>query len=293
MRRVSYRLILGGMTFGAAVALCGAPLCAAEDAKQVEVTADQSLEWYQEQNVYIARGNAKAVRGDMTVEADLLTAHERDKPKDAATAQAEKKPKDKTANSGSGDIDKLTAEGNVRMTGSHSRVTGEHAVYDMDKHVAVVTGNNLKYETEKETVTAKDALEYWEDRQLAVARGHAVAVRADRHAEADVLTAEFRQTPAGESQLWKMTGEGNVSVVTKGEVARGDHMVYDAARNIAILNGHVRITRNDGTQLAGDVGEVDFANNKSRLLNQGSGRVRVLLSSQKKESEAPAAKAAP
>ena len=53
--------------------------------------------------------------------------------------------------------------------------------------------------------------------------------------------------------------------------------MYDAARDIAIVTGHVRITRPDGTELTGDVGESDFAANQSRLLNEGSGRVRALL----------------
>ena len=53
----------------------------AQAPKQVEITADQSLEWYQDQQIYVARGNAKAIRGDMVVDADMLTAHERDKPK--------------------------------------------------------------------------------------------------------------------------------------------------------------------------------------------------------------------
>ena len=32
-----------------------------EAPKQIEVTADQSLEWYQDQHLYVARGNAKAL----------------------------------------------------------------------------------------------------------------------------------------------------------------------------------------------------------------------------------------
>jgi lipopolysaccharide export system protein LptA len=156
---------------------------------------------------------------------------------------------------------------------------GDHAVDDLDRHVSFVTGNNLRYETEKETVTAKDSLEYWEEKRIAVARGHAVAVSADRHVEGDVLTAEFRDTPKGEQELWKMTADGHVTVITKGDVSRGDRAVYDVSRDVAIITGNVRITRTDGTQLAGDVGEVDFKSNQSRLLNQGHGRVRALLTS--------------
>lgn len=252
--------------------------------KQVEVTADGSLEWYQDQSIYVARGNAKAVRGEMVVEADLLTAHEREKP---STTKGEKsakpapdKAKDaKTNDNGAGDIDKMTAEGNVRITDTRQRVTGDHAVYDLDQHVEVVTGKHLRYETEKEIVTARDSLEYWEDRKMAVARGNAVADKGDRHVEGDVLTAEFRDEPNGSQDLWKMTAVGHVTVITKGNVSRGDKAVYDVSRDIAILMGNVHITRADGTQLTGDVGEVDFNTNQSRLMNQGGGRVRALLTS--------------
>ncbi|MDX2027085.1 MAG: LptA/OstA family protein [Alphaproteobacteria bacterium] len=236
---------------------------------QVEITADQSLEWYQDQHIYVARGNARAVRGEMVVEADLLTAHERAKPEGG---------KSKNPDNAAGDIDKLTAEGNVRITDPKQRVSGEHAVYDLDQHVAVITGKNLKYETEKETVTARDSLEYWDARKMAVARGNARAVGSGRHIEADTLTAEFRETPAGATELWKMTAAGGVTVITKSDVARGDRAVYDINRNIAVLSGNVRITRNDGTQLTGDVGEVDFKQNQSRLMNASKGgRVRALL----------------
>jgi lipopolysaccharide export system protein LptA len=258
--------------------------------KSVEVTADQSLEWYQDQQMYVARGNAKAVRGDMVINADILSAHERDKPKDA-DGKPVKVPKPKNAD-GTGDIDKMTAEGNVRITTSTQRVTGDHAVYDLDQHAMIVTGKNLRYETEKETVTARDSLEYWEDKKIAVARGHAVADKDQRHVEADTLTAEFRDQPNSQQELWKMTATGNVSIITKGDVSRGDRGVYDVARDIAILNGHVRVTRSDGTQLSGDVGEVDFKTNQSRLMNEGSGRVRVLLVSKTPPTAAVAPKAA-
>ena len=110
----------------------------------IEVTADKSLEWYQDQRLYVARGNAKAIRGDMTVTADLLTAHERDTPPKNGTAAsatttgnaaaatttasatapaqtAEGKPAKQAPNeNGTGDIDKMTAEGHVRVVTSKS-----------------------------------------------------------------------------------------------------------------------------------------------------------------------------
>jgi len=240
----------------------------ASDSSPVEVTADKSLEWYQDQSIYVARGNAKAVSGELTVTADLLTAHKREKPL---------KSKDKKQQKSSGDIDRLTAEGNVIILKSNAKITGDRAIDDIDKHVVVVTGDKLRYETANQVVTAHESLEYWDETKIAVARGRAVAIKGERRITGDVLTAEFRNQPNGKDQLYKMTAVGNVTVVTKTDIVRGDKGVYDAARDIAIITGHVRITRPDGTELTGDVGESDFASNQSRLLNEGSGRVRALL----------------
>lgn len=278
--------------------------------KQLQVTAGQSLEYYADKRLYVARGDAKAVRGTLTVTADILTAHEREKqpgaPKQPKNAGGDK--------SGAGDIDIMTAEGHVVIVDPRQRITGEHAVYDLDKHKMIVTGNNLRYETAKEVVTATDSLEYYEDTKLAVARGHAIADQPTRHIEGDVLTAEFRDAPNGQSQLTKMTSQGHVTVITKsteakedappkdgkpksentkgGDVSRGDRAVYDAGSNMAILTGDVRITRKDGTELSGDVGEVDFNNNQNRLMNNGTGRVKALLP-EKTTSKATGAKPAP
>lgn len=273
MRLSVFLLVLAGL-LGAVPAQAKhapAPSAAApEPPRQIEITADQSLEWYQDQGIYVARGNAKAVRGDTTVTADLLTAHQREKNKTTAA------PKSSKADD-SGDIDKMTAEGNVVITKPNTRITGQHAIDDVNQHITVVTGDNLRYETDKQVVTARDSLEYWENKKLAVARGNAIAVKGDRHVEGDILTAEFRAQPNGQDGLYKMTALNNVTVITKNDVTRGDKAVYDAAADVAIITGHVRITRADGTQLTGDVAESDFAANQSRLLNDGTGRVRALL----------------
>ena len=95
-----------------------------------------------------------------------------------------------------------------------------------------------------------------------------------------MLTAQFRDMPNGKSEMHTLTADGNVTVITaNNDVTRGNRAVYDINRNIAVVSGNVRITRADGTQLNGDVAEVDFATNQSRLMNEGHGRVRALLTS--------------
>lgn len=51
--------------------------------EMIDISADESLEYYKDKQLYVARGKAKAIKGDMTVEADLLTAHQRTANPDA------------------------------------------------------------------------------------------------------------------------------------------------------------------------------------------------------------------
>ena len=251
-------------------------------ADMLDISAEESLEYYQDQKLYVARGKAKAIRRDMTVEADLLTAHQRDTKTDDTASP-------KTSNKASGDIDQMTAEGNVHIYDAKQQVFGQKAVYNIDQKTIKVTGTNLKYVTEKDIVTAKDSLEYFDDKKIAVARGRAMGEHQGSRVEADTLIAQFGQNASGQMDMTELNAKGNVIIVTKdGGVSRGDVAVYDTQKNIAVLTHNVRITRGQ-TQLAGDKAEVDFATGQSRLINSGSGRVRALLpsSGEKQEKTAP------
>src|SRR3546814_16738160 len=57
-----------------------------DDRVPVTVEADNGIEWIRDAKTYIARGNARAIRGDTPVTADMLTARYREKP-DGTTEQ--------------------------------------------------------------------------------------------------------------------------------------------------------------------------------------------------------------
>lgn len=269
--------MLCGMLLGVALSLPAMPACAKDQSdatnqneshapKQIDVTAEKSVEWYQDQHLYVARDKARAVRGTLVITADLLTAHERQDGK-----------KNKTAGNGDGSIDKMTAKGHVVITDQDKRVLADYAVYDLNQHMIVATGKNLRYETETDTVTARDSLEYYEEQKLAVARGNAVADRPQRHVEADTLTAQFKADENGADKLSRLSALGHVTIVTTTDVTRGDEAVYEADGNKAVVDGHVRITRANGTQLTGRRGEVNFTTNQSYLLRDETTRVSALL----------------
>src|SRR4051794_29826301 len=180
------------------MAQLGLPAGSGSDEGPIRIQSDSGIEWQQDQHVYIARGNAVAARGSNEVRADTLIAHYREKaggdktgspPGSVAGSTAGGPAGRLTREGGSTEIFRVEAIGNVVLKHEASTVTGERAVYDIDQGIAVVTGNNLKLTTATDVVTARDSLEWYDAKQIAVARGDAVATRAPKTIKADILTA--------------------------------------------------------------------------------------------------------
>jgi lipopolysaccharide export system protein LptA len=226
----------------------------------VEIESEQGIEWRRNDKVYIARGNAKAKRGDSQVFADTLTARYRDRA------------------NGSSEIWQLEADGQVRLTSPGRTVYGEKAVYNLDTRVLRMTGNNLRVVTTEETVTAEDSLEYHEGSQTILAHGNAVAVRGDRRVRADVLTGHLEKRTDGSYEITRLEADGNVEVKTKDTYAKSAKGDYDLNKDFITLTGDVKIT-NGQNQFNGEYAEMDVNTGVSRLLGSpgGTGKVKSLI----------------
>ncbi|WP_051329847.1 LptA/OstA family protein [Niveispirillum irakense] len=220
--------------------------------KPIDVVAEGGFEFHEQQNVAIARGGATATQGDLTLKADTLAAYFR------KNAQ------------GTNEIFRLLAEGNVEMRSASQTAYGTRGIYDLDRSVAVLTGEGLRLVTEQDTVTATDSLEYWREQNLAVARGNAIAIRENNRVRADRLVALL--SPDGKEGSDKMAlsrvdATGAVVITTPQEVARGDKGTYDLDSELALLTGNVKVTRGQN-QLNGPAAEVDLKSGVSRMLSR-------------------------
>jgi lipopolysaccharide export system protein LptA len=260
----------------------------------ISITANEGIEWRQEQREVIARGDARAIRQTVTVAADRLTAFYR--PKSGAAVQPAQSVIN-GADTGGNEIYRVQAEGNVRIFTATDQAQGDRAVYDMDQAVLVMTGRNLKLTTPNDVLTARDSLEYWSLKHMAVARGNAVVVTNDgRRLAADTLVAYTTDAPstpdqqqqppkqqqnpedplAASGKLQKVEAFGNVTVRTVTDTAIGDRAVYVPDSGIARLAGRVRITRGEN-QLNGSEAEVNMKTGIARLLSGTGERVQGLV----------------
>ncbi|MGE4221327.1 MAG: LptA/OstA family protein [Alphaproteobacteria bacterium] len=225
------------------------------------IEADDGIEWLREEKRYVARGNAAAIRGDMKIAADVLSA-----------IYAERE--------GSGQqIQRVEAAGNVRIFTKTETAYGDTAVYNAasDDPVFVLIGKKLRIESAKGVIYARDSLEYWEKREIAVARGDAFVVEGDNRLKADVLVASMGKNPkTGKQEVVRIDADGNIHVSTPTDIVRGEKGVYNLLTDIVKLCGNVRITRGQD-QLNGSCAEVNLKTGISRLVGGQSGRVRGLF----------------
>lgn len=275
----------------------------------VEITSRQGMEWRQQEQEVIARGDARAVRGNVTVTADELIAFYRKKAAAAGASAAAQPapvspPKDAApvgaVDTGNNEIYRLEAKGHVNIYTPTDHAIADHAVYDIDQAVLVLTGHDLKITTPQDVLTARDVIEYWSQKHMGVGRGEATVTTSDgRRIYADTLVAYTRPpdqkgadqkgsppaaqqvaaTPGkpgadpltGSGKLEKVDAFGNVEVRTQTEVIRGDRGTYDADTGMARIVGHVHITRGLN-QLNGDEALVNMRTGVSTLTRTAPGQ---------------------
>lgn len=223
----------------------------------IEVYADDGIEWQQDALTFIARGNARAVRGEVTVYGDELHAFYRKLP------------------DGGTEIWRLDAINNVRIVTPGETASGDKGVYDVDNGILVLTGKKVSLVTPTDEVIADEQLEYWERKQMAVARGNAQVFSDGKNLKADVIVAYMKKDGTGKSSIRRVEAFDNVQVVTKTEKATSERGVYNVKSGIATLTGSVMIVR-DANQLNGCKAEVNMNSGISKMFScagQGGGQV--------------------
>lgn len=124
--------------------LCVIPVSTwAAENTPLEITADTALEWNQKNKTYVARGNALAKQGDLSVTADTLT----------ATYAGQ--------DGSSSDIILLEANGKVTLTSGDNIAIGDKVVYDLTTGKAILSGTRPKITQGTKNTLEADEILVW------------------------------------------------------------------------------------------------------------------------------------
>jgi lipopolysaccharide export system protein LptA len=242
-------------------------------AQPIEISADNGIEWNRDTKTYTARGNAVATQGTSELHADTLIA---------------------SYSESSNQVDHVVAEGAVKIMSPSQTAYGDHADFDQTRRLLVMTGAALKIESADQTVTARDAFEYWQDQDALVAKGDVVVVKTDgTKINGNQVTSYFRKdAETGKREAFQVKAEGDVRIDTGKEVATCNRALYDPKTQIAVLTGNVVLTQNKNV-FRGARAEIDMAKGISRLLPSPGERVRTTIQPKQKSNQGSSVPASP
>ncbi|HNS43764.1 MAG TPA: LptA/OstA family protein [Alphaproteobacteria bacterium] len=200
--------------FALTCVLSALPVSAAEELP-LEITADTALEWNQTAKTYIARGNALAQQGEMSVAGDVLTAEYAGE-------------KDSTS-----DLTKVTAEGHVMLKSATDTAIGDKAVYDLVSGVVTLTGTRPKVVRENGDILEADQMVvFLKDRLL-------------DHAEATgnvIITMAGEKKATGDKGIYTRSTNvaelvGNVKIMQGANWLEGDKAEMNLTTKVSKMIG--------------------------------------------------------
>lgn len=219
----------------------------------IEIHAEQHLEWDKQGQRYIAEGGVVVKGKEFTVNSDRVTAFYRE------TSDSKQ------------DIYLLRAEGNVIISRAGVVFYGDSAVYEGRRSLIVLKGEDVRLDFKGYRLRADDSIEYWHDEGLAVAREKVTISRAGQVLSATIIEAEIVIVD-GVLEIENAVAKSDV-VFNDGEtVIRGNEGHYDSRKHSSIICGDVEITRGDN-QIHGHCAEIDLRTGTAKLKAAGDERV--------------------
>lgn len=86
-------------------------------------------------------------------------------------------------------------------------------------------------------IEASQSLEWLSERRAYVARGDARLRQGDITVSANTLTANYRESADGKTEIWQVIADGNVLIATPTQKVHGDRGVYDVRMDVFTLTG--------------------------------------------------------
>ncbi|MBL8677047.1 MAG: hypothetical protein JNJ47_06480, partial [Alphaproteobacteria bacterium] len=151
------------------------------------------------------------------------------------------------------DITAMVADGHVYMETSTDKAYGDHAHYDVALDRILLTGGNLRILTPKESITARDSIEYWRKDNKGIARGQATALFPEKEEliQADTLVAYFKpsseKTTESKEKLSidKVEAEGHMLASSPKSVVTGDRGIYSAKDHLVEVFNNVKVMQGE------------------------------------------------
>ena len=244
-------------------------------ANDINVTADEAVEWHQNEQKIVAIGNAVASQKGMNIKADKMSAFYLDRQKAAK---------------GKSKIKKIEARGNVKLHSQSADGFGDTMDYDVQQDTMILVGKPAKIIKGGETITADESITYYPSQEKAVALGNVLATDKENKIHSDRMIAYFKKTSedSSKTQIDRIEIFDNIKIITKDAIVTSQRGIYFPNTRIVELYDNVTI-KQDGNILNGDKAISNLNTGISRMVSTSKSRkVKGVFKEKNKEKKSKA-----
>ena len=219
---------------------------------QLTVEADESIEWFEKEKYYLAKGNVILKKDGFTLKADFVKAIYFNE-------------------NGENILTKLTAKKDVFLTKGKAKASGEFITYDLTTKIAVITGPFQTFSSPSGYIESNKLIKFNDLNNKAEAIGKVKIILPNRtKIFGDKVNADFT---GKDKALKKATVQGNVIIenAEKGQKSKANLGIYNSSDEIVKLSGNVIII-NKKSIFKGSKGMTNLKTGISNLIgNQKKG----------------------
>lgn len=232
-------------------------------AQNIEIDAEQKIEWHRNEQKIIAIGNAIATKEKNILKGDKLTViYERVQLEDGTQKNQ---------------IQKVFSDGNVKIEMPDAYGTGEHFDYHLPLDKAILIGKPALLKNQQGELTAEESITYYGAENKSIALGNVIAKNPDYTIYADKMISYFDTDKHGKKSLNRVeiyASNKPVKIINKQSTVTGKRGTYFPIENKLKIFDNVVINQNNDI-LNGDYAETDLKTGISRLLATKSKNSRV------------------
>ncbi len=222
---------------------------------ELTVEADESLEWFEKEKYYLAKGNVILKKDDVTLKANIIKA-------------------DYVFENGENILKKIIAKEEVILTKDNTKATGQYMTYDLEEKIANISGSFQTFSSPSGYVESKKIITFDNLNNKAEAEGDVKIILSNKTViYADNIKADFE---SNNKSLKKAVARGNVIIENKakGRKSKADLGVYNAIDEIIRLTGNVVII-NQKSKLSGSKGITNLRTGISNIVGDKKNKKRV------------------
>ena len=222
---------------------------------ELTVEADESLEWFEKEKYYLAKGNVILKKDGVTLKANIIKA-------------------DYVFENGENILKKLIAKDKVVLTKDNTKATGQHITYNLNEKIAEISGPFQTFSSPSGYVESKKNMSFDDMNNKAEAEGDVKIILSNKTIiYADNVKADFESS---KKSLKQAIAKGNVIIENKSKErkSKADLGVYNSNDETIRLTGNVVII-NQKSKLSGSMGVANLKTGVSNIIGDPKNKKRV------------------